>query len=309
MTEFNSILTIIDPTAEQRPGLDRTIRLATRARARVELFVCEFASHFSTEQAAIDRLIEERRQWLDELARPLRERGIDTVTDVRWDRPLDEVIGRKVIASAPDLVVKDTHYHSVLQRTLFSNTDWRLIRNCPAPLLLAKESLASDSRHVLAAVDPLHEHDKPAALDREILAHAKNMARLSDAQLHVGHVFDSAPIAVAGSAQFPAAAALAVQPATDAIEALMTRHRDALADLLQGHDVPAHLVHLERGSVSSALPELARRIAAGTVVLGAISRSALKRMFLGNTAERVLDQMPCDLLIVKPPAFASDGAS
>jgi len=34
--------------------------------------------------------------------------------------------------------------------------------------------------------------------------------------------------------------------------------------------------------------------------MGAISRSGLKRLLIGNTAERVLEHLPCDLLIVKP---------
>jgi universal stress protein E len=41
------------------------------------------------------------------------------------------------------------------------------------------------------------------------------------------------------------------------------------------------------------------------VVAGAVSRSGLKRAFIGNTAERLLDDLPCDLLIVKPAQFPS----
>jgi universal stress protein E len=39
--------------------------------------------------------------------------------------------------------------------------------------------------------------------------------------------------------------------------------------------------------------------------MGAVSRSGLKRVFIGNTAERVLDALPCDVLVVKPAHFAS----
>jgi len=39
--------------------------------------------------------------------------------------------------------------------------------------------------------------------------------------------------------------------------------------------------------------------------MGAISRSGLKRIFIGSTAEDVLERLPCDALIVKPPDFAS----
>jgi universal stress protein E len=40
------------------------------------------------------------------------------------------------------------------------------------------------------------------------------------------------------------------------------------------------------------------------VVLGAISRRGLKRVFIGSTAEDVLEKLPCDALIVKTPNFA-----
>jgi len=39
--------------------------------------------------------------------------------------------------------------------------------------------------------------------------------------------------------------------------------------------------------------------------MGALSRSGLKGMLIGNTAERVLDELPCDVLIVKQPGFQS----
>ncbi|MGL1102669.1 universal stress protein, partial [Vibrio parahaemolyticus] len=41
------------------------------------------------------------------------------------------------------------------------------------------------------------------------------------------------------------------------------------------------------------------------VVMGAVSRSGLKRLFIGNTAERTLDLLSCDVLIVKPAQFTN----
>jgi len=38
-------------------------------------------------------------------------------------------------------------------------------------------------------------------------------------------------------------------------------------------------------------------------VIGAISRSRLESALIGHTAERLLDHVPCDLLIVKPDGF------
>jgi universal stress protein E len=37
--------------------------------------------------------------------------------------------------------------------------------------------------------------------------------------------------------------------------------------------------------------------------MGAVSRSGLKRLLNGSTAERVIDEVSCDVLIVKPDSF------
>jgi universal stress protein E len=40
--------------------------------------------------------------------------------------------------------------------------------------------------------------------------------------------------------------------------------------------------------------------------MGAISRSRLRELFIGSTAERILDRLHCDVLVVKPGDFAED---
>ena len=61
---------------------------------------------------------------------------------------------------------------------------------------------------------------------------------------------------------------------------------------------------MHQGVAAEALLALSRKLPADIVIMGAISRSGLQKVFIGNTAERVLDRLPCDLLIVKPAGFA-----
>ena len=37
--------------------------------------------------------------------------------------------------------------------------------------------------------------------------------------------------------------------------------------------------------------------------MGAVARNRWKRIFIGATAERTLEHLPCDLLIIKPDWF------
>ena len=73
---------------------------------------------------------------------------------------------------------------------------------------------------------------------------------------------------------------------------------------------PSH-AHAKSARLDSAIPAaagqvvtaMARRWKADLLVMGAVSRSGLRRVFIGNTAERVLDAVEGDVLVVKPPSF------
>jgi universal stress protein E len=70
--------------------------------------------------------------------------------------------------------------------------------------------------------------------------------------------------------------------------------------LTRKHGIAAEHAHLLDGETREVLVGAVEQLDADLVVIGAVSRGALKRFALGSTAERVLDFLPCDLLIVKP---------
>lgn len=61
------------------------------------------------------------------------------------------------------------------------------------------------------------------------------------------------------------------------------------------------------GDPAFILPVVAKFLKAQLLVIGGISRSAIGRLLIGTTEERVLDALPCDILIVKPRATHSVG--
>jgi universal stress protein E len=87
------------------------------------------------------------------------------------------------------------------------------------------------------------------------------------------------------------------------IEAERKRIAGQLADIVGPHHLPAQRVYLEQGAAAEVLPRMADQLNAALVVMGAVSRSRLQEVFLGSTAERVLDRIGCDVLVVKPADF------
>jgi len=310
MKRLDRILAVLDPTTEAQPALAKAATLARRCGAALELFVCDFDPSLSGQPFFdTDRLrqlreefVAERLADLEDLAEDLRTEGLEVETHVHWDNPTYRGIVRRVEESSPDLVVKDTHYHTVLRRTLFTNTDWNLIRTCPAPLLLAKPGDWPDTPRVLAAIDPGHLGDKPAELDHDILEWSALVAARMGGEVHAVHAFFPAALlaATATLAGMPLASGMT---SAEIVESERKRITGQLAEIAGGHQLPAERVHLEQGAAAEVLPRVADHLNAALVVMGAVSRSRLQEVFLGSTAERVLDRIGCDVLVVKPGDF------
>jgi universal stress protein E len=306
MDYIQQILVIVDPTATEHPSIDKAALLAEKFNARLELFVCDtkaaremrLSSH--VRNAPGEPFAVSIKGLLESLAEPLRGRGLDVTTETLCADPLHVGLIDRVRQTNADLVVKDTHHHSLAQRTFLTNTDWQLIRACPVPLLLTKGARWTDTPRVVAAVDPGHVNDKPKMLDHWIIEHASLFAQRLRGELHVVHVY--LPLAIIG-------AATAVNPtmvAAAAPEELALEEknrRELVTALVSEYDVAPDNIHLELGGPGQMLPLAAQRINADVMTMGAIARSGLKRIFVGSTAEDVLEKLPCDALIVKPPQF------
>ena len=217
---------------------------------------------------------------LENLAAPLRKQGLTVSVDVVWDHPFDAAIVKKAAAHDYWLVAKDTHHHNLVQRTLLTNVDWHLIRKCPAPLLLVKDRKLAAEPNVLAAVDPVNQHDKPAALDDGIFTFAADLARVLRGHLHVVHSY---------------ATPLGAELPPDVLKIIMEEHRAAMTKFLDTHATLGGRKHLYEGAAHECLQQAAKEHEADFVVMGAVARRGFQRLVIGSTAERVLDRLPCDL--------------
>ena len=291
MDKIAAILAIIDPTALDQPAVAKAAILAAGLGARVELLACE------TEQSRAQRVAPP----LEELALPLRARGVEVATHEICGDPLHEKLLEWIAGADVDLVVKDTHHHSLASRLAITNTDRHLIRACKVPLLLAKREPWASSPVLVAAVDPGHAQDRTAALDRRILDYGACLASRLDGTLHVAHAYFPASIATGAAGGMPPI----VDVSVEGLRAENARRSGEIAAFSGKYGVSGDRLHVDAAVAAEYLPRIARECRADLVVMGAISRSGLKRMFIGSTAERVLESLPCDALIVKPKDFAA----
>jgi len=291
-----------------RRAIARTAELARRSGASVELFhglgdptyLRTLAPGGGREVHVLLRdTAAAARGRLQRLAASPLFRGVEVGVHTEWDHPAYAAIVRRVQRIGADLVVTETHGHGRAARWLFGSVDWELVRACPCPLLIVRSRGGRRSANVLAAIDPLHAHDKPARLDREILHTAARLAKLLGSELHVTHTW--LPLAL----MLPASPAIA-EPVYVPPEAARSYQR-AIARGFERLTKALHLgpkqLHLTRGDVLAEVPAVARRVRAATLVMGAVSRSGLRNLVIGHTAQRLMDRVPADVLVVKPPGF------
>lgn len=172
---------------------------------------------------------------------------------------------------------------------------WQALRDSPCPVLLAGAGPARPYRSVVVAVDPMHEHDKPAALDDALVVAAMAVAGPA-ARIGLLHCYlppEYVPLRAPG----------ATRPAVlNRREGTLEAHRAALAALAGRHGIGPGRTWLEPGDPREAIPEIAAREAADLVVLGAVARGRLRRLLIGSTTEPVLGRLACDVLTVGLPA-------
>jgi universal stress protein E len=247
---------------------------------------------------AAQEIVDDCRKRLLKLAASPLLRGIRTRATVTWDYPAAAGLVRQVSKRRPQLLLVESHRHSRLARPFLSNTDWELIRNCPCPVWLSKPSRTRLDGPVIAAVDPLHAHAKPAALDRVILERALQVAGRPQRVL-MCHAYDfpTRPPVIDGAIE---AYWILSEQEVERYEAML---HDELRRLADGTGIPERNRIVAAGDPAFVLPRLVRKHRAAVVVMGAVSRSAVRRLFIGHTAERLVDRLDCDVLVVKPRGF------
>jgi universal stress protein E len=296
---IRTILVAVAVPASPPPALlERTAQLAEAFAADVIIYHAAFEPFlsgrpfFDSRRLAKSRgsVVAERTRQLNRHVASLQRRGIAAESCVVWEEPAHEAIVRAAIRMDAGLVIAGTHQARPDSPPRLRLTDWELLRLCPRPLLLVRSTASTaELGTVVAALDPTHAHDKPGALDMTLARHGASFAGALGGDFHVVHCIPRQLYPAAGQVADP--------------KQLREQMQTKLQRLLRKSAVTARKIHVIRGDVDTAISQLARRLHAQALVLGALSRRGLQRVVIGNTAERIIHDAPCDLLIIKPDNF------
>jgi universal stress protein E len=305
MNRIGHIIVIVDPSAGvSQAAVDKASVLARGLDASIELLICDI------ETAHDDDLIRvqphrppptstDSSNLLDQLAAPLRAAGIKVHARTIYGQSLHDSLLAYLSKSRADLVVKDTHHHSLVRRTLLRNTDWYLAHRCPMPVLFTKTKEWAPLPIIMAALGPKSPSASATELDHQILNCAASLAGSLKSDLQVIHTYVPLALARARSSGSELATDLEVEHAYE---------RGQIEGSASAFGVTAARLHIEMGTPERCLPDMVMEYHADVIVMGASLHGRWHRMIVGSTASSVLESSPCDVLIVTPLSSLSKAA-
>lgn len=236
-------------------------------------------------QRAQTRAVAGARAVLERLAAPMRAWSARVGTRVAWGVPPYESILDSAEEWGAELLVVGTHERGALL-TRMTDTDWQLIRRTRCPLLLVKGAAFSGYRTILAAVDAPNVQGELDELDRAVLAASRSVANACSSQLRAVYAC-SAPTSATPSRrrELP-------DPGAE--------HRSA-EQLADRFGIAPSEIDVVAATPARAIVTAAAHRRAELVVVGAGQRCRIAATFIGNTAELVVGELPCDVLVVPPP--------
>lgn len=302
METMNVIMAVLPFEPRLGPAVHRACAYARRSGAVLHL--CLF-DHYApidhagsvfglevSERARRD-FLDERLHWLSRQAAGLAAQGLRVECDVIWAPDASKAIVEKALAIHADLVLKDVGCEAGEHGHLKpSAVDWKLLRLCPAPLMLLRPQAALLPQRIVAAID-VGNAAETDPLNQRVLAGARACAALSHASLHLASVFCCVPMAVYGSGFI-----------ADTYEIMDAAHRQSLAAFAQRHQIaPGQVLRAHAIETADGIATLAERVHGDLLVLGSAYHSGLDRLIFGTTAEALIRRLGCDVLLVKPAGF------
>jgi universal stress protein E len=320
MQRFKRILCVIDPRQRADTVLERAVSLAQNNQADLSVVtvIPQLTAGIGMPDggpisADLQKLqVAEAVLFMQQVCTPFRSRLAFT-EKVLTGTVFLEII-REVLRNDNDLIIKAPENPVWLER-LFGSDDMHLLRKCPCPVWLVKDTTAPTYKGILAAVDvdvyhPASERGLQRQLNIDILTLAFSLSLSEFAELHVAHAWE----AVAENAMLGSFLSRSNAEVQEYVEKVRQQHELGFNELmggvigLEGKDAVQFLKpirHLVKGNPRQEIPRLVHKLQVDLVIMGTLGRSGVPGFFIGNTAEAILEQLDCSVLAIKPKGFVT----
>ncbi|MCC2607497.1 universal stress protein [Planctobacterium marinum] len=157
------------------------------------------------------------------------------------------------------------------------------LANLQCHVLVMQPKAWNSQTRLIGAVDPLHENSRPDDLDFIISKKTRNLAKLLKSEWVIAHACH----VPASFIQYK--------------HKISTLHRQGLDDFMERIGAtPKHAVLLN-GLPEKALTDWVNKQDSDILVIGNVTRNMLLSHLVGSTTMALLNNPPCDMLLIKSP--------
>ncbi|MFT7677434.1 MAG: universal stress protein E [Planctomycetota bacterium] len=303
MSSYKRILVGLDlsPAGEAlTPGsslaLEQAIGLARAGQASLQLVHSTRLDDYKSSLRGSKGIVHEGlpdagRRALDEGMMNAQDAGVDASLVLTSGRPWIDII-QMVQRDGIDLVVVGKRNEPSTDGRKLGSMSIKLLRKCPCPVYVVRGEKADIPHLVLAATDLTPVGDAAVGA-------AQQMAAEFDCPLHVVNAW-VIPMSLQMKSSRMSKADYVAE--VGEIQSQVESHiKHALPDAA-GPQPELHAIH---GAPAQTLRDAVERLQPSLLVMGTVSRSGIAGLLIGSTAERMLDQVDCSILTLKPEGFVS----
>lgn len=284
----SNLFVIIDPTQDKQPALVRAADIARQMGGHLHVYCCDYVEtedlgKFRSRSDAKKQTLKKAKEQVEKLVAPLRKEKLSLSTEVIWNQGWYQAAVHAAAREASDLIIKSTYSHKGRSHPLNERSDFYMIRNSTCPILLTRSGISQRLEKVLAAVAIEKSYKEHSSLNNRIVSQAKKIARDAGAELHL---------------------VAALQDKPD-LEKLLELHLDKDEELRTERELIAErfgvdpgMVHVTEGAPEKVIVKTAKALGVQAVILGTKARKGLKGALFGNTAEKILDKLDSDVLVI-----------
>ncbi|MDV5169296.1 universal stress protein [Photobacterium rosenbergii] len=214
----------------------------------------------------------------------IQEKLLELCDEEEISNPLTEItylLGQNWIAELALIIGKN---HDLLLIDAEKNTPDRILLSelsrLECNVMLLTEKPWPNRPHFLCAIDPLHRNALSNQIDITIITVGKNLSSFLSGTTTLVYCRNTAPYPPRYKVQ------------------ILANQKSGITSFLANNNVSHLPLMLAEGNPEEALPSAAAKLNTAVMVLGACKRSAPSRFWTGSTLDVLLEQPPCDLMLI-----------
>ena len=305
MNTTNTLLVIYEPDTRDQPALSRALQLIQNEGNSFSKIIL-VSNIYHEELGKRSVLVNDLRQGLKETC--LSKQKSEThqyIENIQNHYPIDlfSIIEVQVtwhsniIHSINEIcdkhddicfILKSTHYYSFIERRLFTPLDWHIIRKSPVPVMLIKSDRAWSYKHQLVAVDSTATDTPHKDLNKKLLTLAKDLESKLTLETHIVNAYPAMTDLVLSYGENPIIIKADIK----------NNHTEATLRYANRYGIKNDYVHIYNGQPENVIQDVAKKHHADLVLIGTVSREGLANFVLGNTSEKIINDVDMDVMVI-----------